>query len=207
VTELKIVVLAAGFSSRLGQAKALARIHGISLLRRTLMLAAALKITGIVVVVPPASSRYRREAGHLAVTWARNAQRGLGLSSSVRCGLRHCRYASAALILPVDLPHLKSRELKGLLSRWRADRGRVFATRMRSAATQSVDTHAGTPAGTPLILPRRLFAHVFKLTGDVGLRGVLAGMPAAQCTLVDLPSAHADVDTVRDLAAARRRWS
>jgi molybdenum cofactor cytidylyltransferase len=196
---LKIVVLAAGFSSRLGKPKALVRIHGVSLLRRTLLLAAALRDASIVVVVPPACARYRREGGRLAVTWARNAQRSLGLSSSVKCGLRHSRYNAAALLLPVDLACLKLGELEGLVSRWRASPSRVFATRMASAMAQY--------AGIPLILPVRLFPRAQNLQGDVGLRALIAGMPAAERTLVDLPSAHGDVDTVRDLASARRRWN
>jgi molybdenum cofactor cytidylyltransferase len=183
----------------LGQPKALARVRGISLLHRTLKLAAAMRPSGIVVVVPPASNRYRREAGPLAVTWIRNAQRNLGLSSSVRCGLRHSRYASAALLLPVDLVRLKAGELKGLVSRWRASPRQVFATRMTSGATAH--------AGTPLILPARFFPHALTLTGDVGLRGFIAGVPGAQRTLVDLPSAHTDVDSLEDLARARRRWT
>jgi molybdenum cofactor cytidylyltransferase len=199
MTRLKIVVLAAGFSSRLGQPKALARVHGVSLLRRTLMLAACLRAAGIVAVVPPASACYRREAGHLAVTWAPNAQRALGLSSSVRCGLRYSRYASAALLLPVDLAQLKLAELKCLVSRWQAAPHRVFATRLPGSI-------AGY-AGTPLILPVRLFPCAATVYGDVGLRGLVAGLPEWQRTLVDLPSAHSDIDTVADLARARQRWS
>jgi len=196
---LNIVVLAAGFSSRLRQPKALARIHGVSLLRRTLELADALRAAGIVVVVPPAYARYRREAGRFAVTWARNAQRHHGLSSSVRCGLRHSRYAAAALLLPVDLVRLELRELEGLVSRWRACPRRVFATRMASGTAQH--------GGIPLILPAGMFPRAQNLQGDVGLRALIAGMPRSRVTLVDLPSAHTDIDTVRDLARARRRWN
>jgi molybdenum cofactor cytidylyltransferase len=192
---LKIVVLAAGFSSRLGQPKALARVHGTSLLRRTASLAAALRPAGIIIVVPPACARYRAEARHRTVTWVRNWQRGRGLSSSVRCGLRHSGYCSAVLLLPVDLSELKLRELKGLVSRWRGAPGRVFATRIL------------THGGAPLILPARLFARARCIEGDVGLRRLLADLPAAQRSLVDLPSARTDIDTVEDLAAARRRWT
>ncbi len=162
------------------------------------MLAARLRPADIVAVVPPASARYRREAGHLGITWARNVQRNMGLSSSVRCGLRHSRYSSAALLLPVDLAHLKLGELKGLVSRWRASPNRVFATRMPGKMADC--------AGTPLILPVRWFPRAFKVEGDVGLRGLIAGLPVAQRRLVDLPSAHRDVDTARDLAGARQRW-
>ncbi len=195
---LKIVLLAAGFSSRLGRPKALARVHGVSLLRRTVMLAASLKADGIVAVVPPAGALYRIEAADMQVIWARNARRTQGLSSSVHCGLRHSRYSSA-LLLPVDLAQLKLHELKRLVSRWRGSPNRVFATRMPGLTADY--------AGTPLILPARFFPRAFQVRGDVGLRGLVAGLTAAQRTLVELPSAHADVDTLPELAMARRRWN
>jgi molybdenum cofactor cytidylyltransferase len=213
VPKLKVVVLAAGFSTRLGQPKALARLRGVSLLRRTLMLACALPAAGVIVIVPPACTRYRREARDLPVTCVRNAQRRLGLSSSVRCGLMHSKYASAALLLPVDLAQLKLGELNRLVSHWRARPSRVVATRLsKSMAEHAGDDakHSGAAAetaGTPLILPARMFARALSIKGDVGLRAMVAGLPAAQRLLVDLPSAQSDVDTVRDLAMARRRWN
>jgi molybdenum cofactor cytidylyltransferase len=196
---LNIVVLAAGFSSRLGQPKALARIHGVSLLRRTVRLIAALRAARIIVVVPPAAARYReqarlRGAAPGAVTLAPNPHRGQGLSSSVRCGLAHAWYCSAVLLLPVDLPHLTLNDLGRLVRRWRAAPGRVHAARM------------GTHGGAPLILPKRLFPRAVRVVGDSGLRGLLAELPVAAREWVDLPSARIDVDTAADLAAARRRW-
>jgi molybdenum cofactor cytidylyltransferase len=193
--KLNIVVLAAGFSARLGQPKALAHVHGLSLLRRTVKLAAALRASRIIVVVPPAAARYYAQARHRGVTLARNPHRGEGLSSSVRCGLKHAWYCSAVLLLPVDLANLKLRELRRLVRRWQAAPGRTFATRM------------DTRGGTPLILPKRLFPRALRIVGDSGLRGLLAELPLAQRELLELPSARIDVDTPRDLAAVRRRWT
>ena len=195
---LNVVVLAAGLSTRLGQPKALASVHGRTLLQRTLKLACALCAAKVIVVVPPASTRYRREARHLVVSWVTNAQRTLGLSSSVRRGLRAAGCSSGALLLPVDLPQLKLNELKALVSQWRARPSRIFATRIGGADGR---------AGAPLILPARFFPRALSISGDVGLRALIGGLPASERTLLDLPSAHADVDTARDLAAARQRWS
>jgi CTP:molybdopterin cytidylyltransferase MocA len=103
------------------------------------------------------------------------------------------------LLLPVDLAALKLRDLKGLVSRWRGAPGRVFATRLASRTL--------THGGAPLILPARFFPRALRVQGDVGLRGLLADLPGAQRALVDLPSARIDVDTLEDLAAARRRWT
>ena len=60
--KLVIVVLAAGFSSRLGRPKPLARVQGVSLLRRTLQVASSVTADRIIVVVPRNAVRYRIEA-------------------------------------------------------------------------------------------------------------------------------------------------
>jgi CTP:molybdopterin cytidylyltransferase MocA len=59
----------------------------------------------------------------------------------------------------------------------------------------------------PLILPRRLYPRALAVTGDVGLRELVNGLPAKERVLVDLPSAALDVDTPQDLRAARLRRS
>jgi CTP:molybdopterin cytidylyltransferase MocA len=69
---LQIIVLAAGFSSRLGRPKALARVHGVSLLRSTLELAATLQCAKIIAVVARASARYRAAARGVRVTFVKN---------------------------------------------------------------------------------------------------------------------------------------
>jgi molybdenum cofactor cytidylyltransferase len=191
---LQIIVLAAGFSSRLGRPKALARVHGVSLLRRTLELAATLGCAKIIAVVASHSARYRAQARGIDVTFVTNSRRNQGLSSSVRRGIAVARYAPAVLLLPVDLGHLKSRELARLIRRWRAAPRGVIARRI------------GRIGVAPLILPRRLYPRAQRITGDVGLRDLIAQLPAAGRVLVDMPSAASDIDTPQDLKAARRTF-
>jgi molybdenum cofactor cytidylyltransferase len=192
--KLQIVVLAAGFSARLGRPKVLARIHGVSLLRRTLEAASSCGAERIVVVAPRNPVRYRIEARGVRVYWAINGERERGLSSSVRRGIAAARYSSAVLFLPADLVHLTRRDLLTLVQRWRSAPRRVIARR------------TGLSGVIPLILPRWLYARVSTLAGDVGLRELVAQLPADNRVLVDLPSAIWDVDTPRDLRHARRRF-
>jgi molybdenum cofactor cytidylyltransferase len=200
---LQIVILAAGFSSRLGRPKALVRVRGISLLRRTLTLAARFAPAKIIVVFPPRSARYRAEARGLKVVFAANRRRGDGLSSSVRLGIAQARYSPALLVLPVDLSMLQSRDVTRLVSRWRSARRCVIA---RCIEEHGRAPTAGTPrGGVPLILPSWLYARGSAATGDVGLRDMVAGLSAPQRVLLHLPSAALDVDTPQDLRAARRR--
>lgn len=196
--KLHVLVLAAGFSSRLGRPKSLARVRTLSLLRRTLTLVARFAPAKIIVVIPRRAARYRLEARGLKVDFVANPRRAEGLSSSVRSGILRARHSPALLLLPVDLAALQLRDVTRLFSRWRAARRCVIARRI----VQQGGTARG---GVPLILPRWLYARALELTGDIGLRDLVNGLPAPQRILVELPSAALDVDTPQDLRAARRR--
>ena len=191
---LRVIVLAAGLSSRLGQPKALVRVHGISLLQRTVHLAATLKPSGITVVLPRNAARYRIETRGNRISFAVNLQPARGLSGSVRRGVRAARYSRALLFLPVDLNDLKQRELARLVARWRGSPRHVIARRI------------GRRGATPLLLPHWLFARALRIAGDVGLRDLIGQLPDDARVLVDMPSAARDIDTPLELKKARRRF-
>jgi len=191
---LRIVVLAAGFSARLGKPKALARVHGSTLIERTVgLLAPFARSSKIIVVIPPGAARYRIGTHARSVAFIANPTRTAGLSSSVRRGITQARYSAAVLLLPVDLADLQRRDIARLIARWRGARRSVVARWVQARA------------GTPLILPRWLYARARGLAGDRGLRDLVRGLPNDAVSLVMLPSAESDVDTVRDLERARRR--
>jgi molybdenum cofactor cytidylyltransferase len=192
--KLQIVVLAAGFSSRLGQPKALARVHGVSLLRRTLKVASSFVADRIVVVVPRNAARYRIEARGVKVRWAVNPQRAQGLSSSVRRGIAAAPYAPAILFLPTDLLELTRQDLSRLVLRRRAAPRRLIARKIEDSGA------------APVILPRWLYTRASTVKGDVGLRELVGQLPADSRVLVELPSAARDVDMPQDLKDARRRF-
>jgi molybdenum cofactor cytidylyltransferase len=195
---LEVVILAAGFSSRLGRPKALARLRGVSLLRRTVALAARIPAARIIVVLPRQATSYRIEARGLDVHFAANPRRAEGLSSSVQRGMARARYSSALLLLPVDLAFLRHRDLVRLVSRWRAARRCVIARRLGPGSEPP-------RGGVPLILPRWLYGRARAVRGDIGLRDLIGALQPAQRVLLDLPSAALDIDTADDLRAARRR--
>jgi len=192
---LRIVVFAAGYSTRLGSPKALARIHGTKLLHRTVRVLAPFAFPApVFVVVPPRSSSWQTGIGPGRVQFIVNPRRAGGLSTSVCSGIRRARAGAAVLLLPVDLMELVPRDIARLIARWRGVRRKVVARA------------AGKHAGAPLILPRYLFQTTLALTGDVGLRDLVRLLPAEAVRLVNLPSANLDVDTRQDLQRARRRF-
>ena len=193
---LRIVVLAAGYSSRLGKPKALARVRGLSLLARTIRaLTPCSEGAKIIVVVPPRAGRYAAGLGasRHAVVFVANPRRASGMASSVRIGLARARRSAGTLLLPVDLGELQSRDIARLIVRWHGARRLVVAHRVEHRAA------------APLILPRWLYPRGLEAAGDSGLRELVRRLPQGMLSLVELRSADADVDTVRDLARARRR--
>ena len=203
----RVVLLAAGFSARMGKPKALARVRGRSLIERTLRVLAPFAGAPIIIVVPPRASRLRAELrGHRSILVA-NPQRSDGLSSSVRRGLRQARYEAAVLLVPVDLPYLERRDIARLISRWRGARQRVAARRIaarRIAAPRIAGRPDAVEAAGPLILPHRLYPSAAGIAGDVGLKALIRHLPARDVALVSLDSAAFDVDTAHDLERVRR---
>lgn len=189
----QVAILAAGFSSRLGRPKSLARVRDVSLLRRTVSMAASCAPRELIVVVARRNARLLAETRGFNVTLMANPRRADGLSSSVRRAIVHARYCPAVLLLPVDLANLQARDLDRMILRWRAARRRVIARRV------------GQTGGIPLILPRWLFGRALEVTGDIGLRELIARLPERHKVLLTMRSAELDVDTPLDLRAARRR--
>jgi len=188
----RIVVLAAGFSARLGRPKALVRVRGLTLIARTLRVLEHFATAPIIVVVPPRAARLRAALRGYRTVLVANPLRSDGLSSSVRRGLRHARYEAAVLFVPMDLSYLERRDIARLIARWRGARRRVAARRI------------GGEAAAPLILPHRLYPLALGIAGDVGLKTLVRHLPPRDIALVSLASAAFDVDTARDLERARR---
>lgn len=191
---LRVAILAAGHSRRLGTPKALARVHGLSLLRRTALALLPFGDLPLLVIAPPRAQRYALELRGLPARVLANPRRAEGQSSSVRLAIARAGAAGALLILPVDLVDLRAREIARLVSVWRAAPRRLTARRIDDSG------------GAPLILPRALFRRAAAASGDQGLKSMFRALPPSARRGVALPSAEADVDTPTDLRAARRRY-
>jgi CTP:molybdopterin cytidylyltransferase MocA len=185
------VLLAAGGSSRLGRPKQLVRRNRRPLLLNAVLVAReALGPNARIVVVLGADALrlravLRREAPHVRV--ALNARWSLGLASSLRAGIAALpASAAAAIVLLVDQPDVDAAALRRLIAAWH-----------RHPAAPAASRYAGK-VGVPAILPRRTWPAARALEGDVGARALLRGHRFA--TLVDIPEAAFDVDTVDDLA-------
>ena len=190
---LHALVLAAGGSSRLGQPKQQLRFRGSTLLRRAVTAAAAVCPDRVTVVLGPHAGELEASMRGLAAGVVINPDWRQGLSASLRSGLGAVpEDCGAVLITLCDQPLVGSRQLSGLVARWRVEPGRI-------AASAYADT-----LGVPAVFPRALFGELAGLEGDRGARSLLR-RHAEQVQAVPVPEAACDVDTPADLKALRRR--
>lgn len=192
------VVLAAGASTRLGQAKQLIEKSGESLLRRTTRLALEAGCAPVVVVLGFEAERMRAELRDLPVSIAVNSEWPAGMGTSVRCGVAAAlangsstaRAPGSVLLLVCDQPRLSVKHLLGLLARH-------GATPNGGKAAITASVYAGRP-GVPAVFAAELVPELLQCAGDQGARAVIRQDPT-RVQMVDWPEGAMDVDRPEDL--------
>ena len=187
------LILAAGGSRRLGQAKQLVTFQNHTLLERTV--AAALAVPAlwpVVVVIGAEASRIRPALARHPVLIAENPAWTEGIASSLRCGLDLLEQfnpaISATLVTLCDQPHISAEVFEQLVATHEQTGATLVAARY--------DHHPGAPA----LFDRSYFKALASLTGDEGARILFKSLPAEAIRTVDLPELSLDIDTPEDLA-------
>lgn len=202
MSDLTLLIPAAGNARRMrGADKLTQEVGGQPLLHRQVSAALA---TGqqVVVTLPP--SDHPHHAGRLAalaglpVVIEEVPDAASGLSASLRRGLLPIGEETQGLmILLPDLPDLAESDLEMLIAAFLEAPGQILRA----------TTEDGRP-GHPVILPRRLFAGLIRLTGDSGARDIVQTEAlAGRVRHIALKGDRAltDLDTPEDWAAWRAR--
>lgn len=177
------LVLAAGFSRRLGRPKQDVLLAGESLLDRAVRTAQQAGLDPVLAVVREA--HWMGRLMPLGVTVLLNEQAQQGMATSVVLGVRWAEQAKldGLLILTCDQPGLTPRHLQ-----------RLYADPMRITASR----YAGRN-GVPAYFTAASFPSLLQLRGDAGARSLLAGAESIEDEALAL-----DIDTEEDLRAAQR---
>jgi molybdenum cofactor cytidylyltransferase len=158
------VILAAGTSSRMGQAKQLLSLGQSTVLAETLAHVQSAALHEIVLVLGASAEAIRRrlpspQQFKIVVNQAYEQ----GIASSLRAGLSAVDPISdAALIVLGDQPFIRPQTLDRIVEQYR-----------RSQAQIVIPVHQGQ-RGNPVLLDRSVFAEVMALEGDVGSRAIFA---------------------------------
>jgi len=163
--QIGAVVLAAGMSSRMGEAKQLLRLGAHTLLDQVVEIVRGSKVDEIVLVLGHQAETIKEtikkqpRIKNLKVVINESYQQGMG--TSLRMGLAALSSETdAALIVLADQPFVRAKTLDRLIDRYE-----------QSGAQIAIPTYKGF-RGNPVLLDRSVFPEVMALTGDIGCRAI-----------------------------------
>ncbi len=185
------VVLAAGASSRLGEAKQLVELGGERLLERSVRVAREAGLAPILVVLGCRAEEIQKQCRFAGTRVVVNENWAEGMGSSVRAGVAALNAEGAEVeglvLMTCDQPAISVEHLR-----------RLVEAGAEGAAVGS--SYAGR-IGVPAFFPASRFGELLRLRGEEGARRLLVSANA-----VKLPGGELDVDTVEALEAARLRF-
>jgi len=158
------IVLAAGRSTRMGEAKQLLRLGDSSVLGKTLESVRAAGVDDVILVLGSSAQTIRQQLpisgiGGLKVVVNQDYEQGM--ASSLREGLSALDpQTDAALIVLADQPFVRPETLDRIIDRYRGSNAQIV-----------IPLYKGF-RGNPVLLDRSVFPEVMALDGDVGCRAI-----------------------------------
>lgn len=186
------VVLAAGLSRRMGQAKLLMPVGGRAIVRYVVESVLAGGVDSVWVVTGPDVEPIEAALAGLEVQIAVNPAPEEGQASSLRAGIAALPASVDAVLIALgDQPSLAPSIIPALLAARRTSPKLIVAPRYRDGQ------------GNPVLFKREIFPELLRLTGDQGARPIIQKEPArVEWVELDLPMPP-DVDTLDDYEKIR----
>jgi molybdenum cofactor cytidylyltransferase len=159
------IVLASGFSRRMGSAKLLLPFKGKSILRHVLEHSINSELSGITVVVNPDIPGLAEEASVPGIDKiVINDRASEGMSTSVKSGLLSVPAdAAAAMFLLGDMPLVTANEINAVIRDYVKP----------ETPPRIVQAKYGTKTGHPILFDRSLFSELLQVSGDEGGRSII----------------------------------
>ncbi len=158
------IILAAGTSRRMGQAKQLLPLGGSTVLAQTIENVRTAAVDEIVLVLGSSAEAIRQQLSQPLLEGVKvvvNQAYGQGMASSLHAGLSALgQHSNATLIILGDQPFVRPQTLDQIVASYR-----------RSQAQIVIPSYQGT-CGNPVLLDRSVFSEVMALQGDVGCRAI-----------------------------------
>lgn len=191
---IAIILLAAGASRRMRGAQKLEQdIDGEPLLRRSAKTACAAGQAHVFVVIPKQAKALRDMVADLPVSVVEAEDAALGLSASLKAGLRGLpQDIAAAIISLADMPDISTDHYQALTAAHDPDRDALIATPIAPNGKR----------GNPVLFDARFIPDLMRLTGDQGARAII---DAARDVVIEVPS-DAAVLTDLDTPEAWETW-
>ncbi len=189
MTDLNIIVLAAGNSSRMGRPKQTLLFEGKSLLQRTLDAAREANARNLVVVTGANYKLFEKELHQQEVTTVYNQDWASGMASSINIGLTALLdkepSVKAVVFAVCDQPFISAAIFQGLIKRQQQTGKDIIAAEYEKTV------------GTPVLFRYNLFPAIRTLRGQEGARKLLSVYPEDVASIT-FEQGHIDVDTPAD---------
>lgn len=185
-----IIILAAGASTRLGQPKQLLLHHsGRTLLRYAAEQALASLGNSVIIILGAHAAAVRSEVSGLSVHITHNLHWSEGMSASLRAGLTALQNinskAEAALVMLCDQPFVDAAFINKLILAYRDSKADIVAAE-----------YEGT-VGVPALFSRLHFAQLANLHGASGAKRIITEL-GLSVVRVPLAEGTIDIDTQDD---------
>lgn len=188
-SNIAIIILAAGASTRMGTPKQLLLYRGCSLLRQTIETAMASVCQPVVVVLGANAQQISSEVHHPTVTVVENPDWPLGMGSSIRRGILSLETCSqtidAAVITVCDQPFLSTEIINHLVAAY-------HSTGKSIVACQYADT-----LGVPVLFQQIFFSELVTLNESGGAKKLM-NKYSKEVFSIPFPLGMIDIDTPRD---------
>lgn len=184
------VILAAGYSSRMGDFKPLMQLNGQSMLAHCVTLFRSVGVDTIVVVTGHRCEEVLPQAEELGALCIYNSEYAKGMFGSICSSLPHFAGVDGFFILPVDIPLIRPATLDLLISRFNGE----------SVVYPCFQGERGHP---PLI-PVRCISDILEHDGSGGLQTLLERLPGTDVAVWD-QGILMDADTPEDYNALNLR--
>lgn len=192
---IAIVVLAAGCSSRLGQAKQLVQLNGISLLRKQCQLALSVA-NSVYCVLGYESCKMKKELAGVAVTLIENSDWAQGMSSSIQSAVSVVGdKVDAVMFILVDQWQLDSQDLMNVIEAHRTKPEHIIQATFKETEGDKRGSFITSP---PVVFPKSLFTKLMSIKGVNGAKTVVQQYPLSTIK-VTINNAKADLDTPEQL--------
>jgi CTP:molybdopterin cytidylyltransferase MocA len=158
--KISAIILAAGYSSRMGTLKPILKLGDKTILERTIRLFRDLGIEYVIVVVGHGAEETMPIAHDCGARAIMNRQFDRGMFSSVQAGAEALRPESEAFfVLPVDIPLVRSQTIRDLLEAYQVGKSKIVVPVFRGKR------------GHPPLISTTYRNQILLYSGDDGLRG------------------------------------
>lgn len=187
---IPVVILAAGMSTRFPGNKLLYRVEGKALIRYSIESALNSKADEVIVVLGHEADKIASEIKDLDVVIVYNPEYRIGMSESVKKGVRAvCKWAEAVIIHPADVAFVPSQAFNTIIDGYYSTGADIVVVAFEGRK------------GHPILFSKNTFNDILSISEEtMGLKHVTKKY-AAKTKVINVPYKEVivDIDTIDDL--------